>query len=257
MARQSRDPARDPARGRAGAPVLPPLLLTRPAAQGDRFAAMVRARFGPDLPILVSPLIVPEFLAPPLPADPRGLIFTSETGVEGFARLWQGGSRPAWCVGDRTAAAADAAGFDARSAAGDAAALVAMLRAEAPPGLLLHARGRDSRGDVAGTLARQGLSVAEAIVYAQLEQPLSEAARTLLRGTAPVAVPLFSPRTAGLFAAALKADRLEAPVWIAALSPAVAEAAGVGRPSRLAVARRPDAAAMVEALARLAGDAQP
>jgi uroporphyrinogen-III synthase len=249
MARQSRAPAR--------APPLPPLLLTRPAAQGDRFAGLLRTRFGTDLRILLSPLIAPEFLSPPLPVDPAGLLFTSESGVAGLARLWRGGTRPAWCVGDRTAAAARAAGFEARSAAGDAAALVAMLAAEAPPGLLLYARGRDSRGDVAGALVRQGLRVAEAIVYAQVEQPLSAAARALLCGAAPVAVPLFSPRTAGLLAAAITADRLPAPVWIAALSPAVAEAAAAARPARLVIARRPDAPAMVEALAGLAVDAQP
>jgi uroporphyrinogen-III synthase len=253
MARQSPAPGETP----HGAP-LPTILLTRPESRGDRFAEQVRARFGRGVTVLASPLIAPRFLSPPLPAVVRGAIFTSETGVEGFARLWRGGPLPAWCVGDRTAAAAREAGFDARSARGDAEALAEMLAAENPPGPLVHARGRDARGDLAGALSARGLTVVETVVYAQIEQPLTDAARALLQAAAPVAVPLFSPRTARLFVRQVSASPGRAPLWIAALSPAVAEPAAALRPARLALAPTPDAEGMIEALSHLwRGAAQP
>lgn len=246
MARQSRAPATPDRPG-----VLPPVLLTRPAAQGDRFAGLLRDRFGRNLRIVAAPLIAPEFLVPDLPADAAAVIFTSETGVAGLSRLRPGSGLPAYCVGDSTAAAASAAGFGARSAGGDAAALIAALRAESPPGLLLHARGRDSSGDIAATLSRHGLRVAEAVVYAQVERPLTAAALGLLAGPEPVAVPLFSPRTARLLVAQLPAPAGRAPIWIASLSPAVAVAAAAAAPERHEIAVHPDAAAMIDALARL------
>lgn len=240
----------------------PPVLLTRPPAQGTRFANLLRDRFGVRVRVVFSPLIAPRFLTPSLPADLcsdlGGVIFTSETGVEAFARLWRGAPLPAWCVGDRTAAAAQAAGFDARSSQGDATALVAALVAAPPAGPLLHARGRDATGDVAGALNRQGLLVAEAIVYAQIAQPLTVEARALLEGGRPVAVPLFSPRTARLLVQALPGDQPHAPLWVAALSPAVSRSAAPLAPVRLAVAPSPDTAGMIAALTELGwGTAQP
>ena len=232
MARQSREP----------------ILLTRPDARADRFAGQLRQRFGAGLRIVLSPQMQSEFLSPALPRDLRGVIFTAETGVEGFRRLWDGPTLPAWCVGDRTARAATTAGFPARSAAGTAEDLVAAILADAPPGPLLHARGREATGDVAARLTARGIPVAEAVVYAQNEAPLTPAARDLLAGAGPVVVPLFSPRAARLFA---KAGPFAAPLWIAALSPAVAEAAAAAGPERLAVAAEPQAGAMVDAIARL------
>ncbi|QYK41973.1 MAG: uroporphyrinogen-III synthase [Paracoccaceae bacterium] len=218
----------------------PRILLTRPAAQGMRFARDLLARL-PGAEILHSPLLAPAFLSPPQPAAmPDAVIFTSETGVEAARRLgWPLPDR-AWCVGDRTAAVATAAGFRARSAGGDAAALVGLLLAGPRSGRLLHLRGADSRGEVAATLAAAGIPTDEAIIYEQRAQPLLPAARAWLDQTRKVIVPLFSPRTAQLFAA--EASRARAPLHIAALSDAVAAAAPPA--ARVSVAARPDAAAM-------------
>lgn len=246
MARQSR-PA-----------VPPPFLLTRPAARGDRFADELRTRFGPAVRIVLSPLLMPDYLSPALPEDVAGVIFTSETGVTALGRLRPARGLPAWCVGDRTAQAARLAGYQARSAAGDAAALVAAILAEAHPGPLLHARGEDSRGAVAERLTAAGTPTAEALVYVQRPVPLTDEARRLLSGLDPVVVPLFSPRTAALLGAAVADMRGTAPLWVVALSPAVAEAAAPLAPARQAVAPNPDAFALLDAVEGLiAAPAQP
>jgi uroporphyrinogen-III synthase len=224
-----------------------PVILTRPAAQGDRFASALRERFGEAVQVIQSPLIAPVFLPATLPPENfRAVILTSETGAEAAARL-PDLPRLAWCVGDRTAATARSLGFDARSAAGDADALVAAILAAGLAGPLIHLRGRDSRGDVAARLTRAGVATAEVEVYAQAPQPPSAEAKALLRGAAPVVVPLFSPRTATIFAG----TRPTAPLFIAALSPAVAAAVAELPTRRIVTASRPDAAAMVEALVPL------
>lgn len=221
-----------------------PVLLTRPQAQGDRFAADLVARFGDRIAITTSPLIAPAFLTPDIPPRPyTALIFTSETAVTS-ARVPNLPSR-AYCVGDRTAAAATAAGFAAQSAQGDAAALIALIRSSAEVGPLLHLRGADTRGDIAATLTAAGIPTDQAITYDQRPQPLTPEAKSLLDGQTPVLLPLFSPRTAELLAAL---GPFRAPLWLAALSPAVAEAAAPLRPARSMTASAPNAAALLTAV---------
>ncbi|QUS36451.1 uroporphyrinogen-III synthase [Falsirhodobacter algicola] len=219
----------------------PPVLLTRPAAAAARDAQ------GLDGPVVLSPLAEPEVLCPELPpAD--GLIFTSARAASAL-----GGRCPAlraWCVGARTAEAARAAGFDAVSADGDAEALIALLLKARPDGVLLHARGEETRGDVAARLTAAGLRVAEAVVYRMAPKPLSEEAKALLFNAAEVIVPLHSPASARRFAMAAAGAR--ARLRLACLSPAVAAAAPPAAETRIAA--RPDAPSMhalVTAMQRL------
>lgn len=222
-------------------------VLTRPAAQGARFADQLAGRFGDALRIIPSPLIAPVFLPVTLPAQEYGaVILTSETGAQAAGRL-SGLPKLAFCVGDRTAQAAQAAGFDAVSAKGDADALVAAILSAGQSGPLLHLRGRESRGDVAARLTAQGLPTAEVETYAQEPQPLTPSARQALDGVDPVLLPLFSPRTAQLLAA----ERPKAPLLVAALSAAVADGLGDLSPHSLSVAKTPDAAAMLDAIVPL------
>ncbi len=240
MARQSR-----------AAPELS-ILLTRPAAQSERFARDLRARFGPDLSIVISPLLAPRFVVPTLPSRrPAALVFTSETGVAGFARISENPGLPAWCVGSRTARAAAAAGFAARDVQGDADALIRTILAADQAGPLLYIRGRDQAAALADTLRKAGLETDEAIVYQQEVQPLSAKGAALFTATAPVVAPLFSARTASVFAGAQAAASRRAPLWIAALSDGVARAAAAARPDRLAIADQPDADALLVAIAKL------
>jgi uroporphyrinogen-III synthase len=226
-----------------------PVLLTRPEAAGDRFAAELAAAFGDRVAVLSSPLLQPLLLRPALP-DAAALVLTSETGVRAAAGYGAGLPRRAYCVGRRTADAASAAGFQAISADGDADALVALILRSGERGPLLHLHGRDTRGDVVPRLAAAGLPATGAVVYAQDPCPLTPAARALLDGAGPVVVPLFSPRTAQLFAATAPH---RAALWVAALSPAVAAALGSLPVARLAVADAPDAGSLIAALGPLIG----
>ena len=206
---------------------MPSILLTRPAVAADRFSRSLRARFGSEIRILVSPLLAPKLLAPPVPAGPfRAMVFTSETGVAGFRRVSADTGLPAWCVGDRTAAAAREAGFETRSAAGDLAALVAAIRRAGVTGPFLYARGQETAGNLANALKEFNITVDEIVVYEQQARPLTPEAVALLADDKPVLVPLFSPRTAALFCAEPPVQRCRAPLLLAALSPAVAAACG-------------------------------
>jgi uroporphyrinogen-III synthase len=202
--------------------------------------------------VVISPVV--EIRALPSPADPAayaGVVFTSENAVAALAR--PGGGQRAWCVGGRTAQAARAAGFDTVAAGGDAAALVEEIRAAGARGPLLHARGAETRGAVARRLTEAGIRCDEAVVYDQRSVPLSAEARALLAGPGPVLVALFSPNSAARLARALADAQVRAPLRLAALSGAVADAWTGPPPERLAVAARPEAAAMVAALRSLAG----
>lgn len=242
MARQSRAPFDRP-----------PILLTRPLAQGQRFADQLQAALGP-VTILLSPLMAPVFLNPPLPKQPfQAVIFSSETGVAAARRISAAGTvlpQTAFCVGDKTAEAARNARFTAHSANGDASALIALIIAQGGHGPFLHLRGEDSRGNIAETLTNSGLETLSAIVYRQTPQPLTAAAATLLGLDHPVILPLFSPRSARLLAQALPATA-KAPLWIAAMSDAVLQAAQPLRPARSETATHPDAPAMIKAIERL------
>jgi uroporphyrinogen-III synthase len=231
------------------------VLLTRPVAQAERFAAEMAARFGERLQPVISPLMAPLFVMADWPDAPYAtLILTSETGAEAAAQLRQAGRAlpaRAICVGGRTAAAAQSLGFGAISAQGDAEALIAHILAGDEPGPFLHLRGREARGDIAPRLAAKGRPAHAAIVYAQEAQPLTKAARDLLAGPLPVIVPLFSPRSAVLLA---ELGPFAAPLMIAAISPAAAEQVALLRPVRTVVAARPDADAMLDALGLLIAD---
>ncbi len=242
MARQSRAPV---------------ILLTRPLPQSQRFAAQMSARW-PDVTCVVAPLMAPTFLTPKWPeANFAALVLTSETAVEAARRISATGiplPTRAFCVGDHTATVAQAAGFDTLSARGRADDLVALIAAHPPAGPLLFLRGQDTTGDLEYRLNLAGTETVSAIVYAQSPQPFSPQATALLQGDDPVIVPLFSPRSAGLFVMEHRRILATAPLWLAAISPAVAQIAVGLTPARLQTALQPDSNAMVTAVAMLMAD---
>lgn len=225
----------------------PTILLTRPLAQSQRFAAMVGGA-------VISPLMVPEFLSPPLPQrDFAAVVLTSETGVEAARRISAAGAplpKRAFCVGDRTAKAAQAAGFDAISAQGDANALLALLVGQNITGPLLVLHAEDTAGDVQNRLVSAGIETVSAVTYRQKPQPLTTEAEALLQSDAPIILPIFSPRSAHLLAAEIRRVGSKAPLWLAALSPAVAQAFDLPI-ALIQIAARPDAAAMLAAVTEL------
>ena len=205
--------------------------------------------------MVTSPLMATLFLSPVLSLEGvAGLVFTSETGVEGLTRLTDRRDLPAHCVGAGTARAAAAAGFAvATTGTGDAAALAKMMSAQDGP--LLWLRGEAAAADLVALLAERGIEARAAVVYRQATKPPAPAVLSALEGDAPVLLPLFSPRSARLAAAAFPA--LRGNPWVAAMSPAVAEAALPLAPRRVVVAARPDAAAMLDAVAALIDAAHP
>ena len=238
MARQSRH----------GAPVI---LLTRPEAQAARLADDLRARLGPDLRIVISPLMAPVFLAPDLPRrDWTGLLFTSANGVEGAGRISLLTGGRAWCVGDATAAAAAVAGYQAQSAGGNARDLAELVIQSGAAGPMLHVRGQEVTGHLAKMLNSAGIETHETLVYRQDALPLSAEARALLAGDNPVIAPLYSPRTARLLSQELLAIPPVARLSVAAISPAAARSVTF-TPWQLSVAARPDGEAMLDAVAGL------
>jgi uroporphyrinogen-III synthase len=233
----------------AGQSRTPRILLTRPAVQSLRFARDLRAAVPFALRITISPLLTPVLLSGAVPQQPvAGLVFTSETGVRAYAAQSARIAPMAYCVGDRTARAARASGLRVVSADGDAEALIRLILSQAHEGPLLHLRGRDARGDVAPRLTAAGVRTDAAIVYDQQPCPPTPAALRLLGGRVPVIVPLFSPRSARLFAAGVKPA---APLRVVAMSAAVADAVGADLAVDVAIAARPTSDAMIAAVAQL------
>lgn len=214
-----------------------------------RFARTLRAAFGAPLHIAISPLMQTVFLEPPLAAlNPKGLIFSSETGVAAFARLPDRTLAPAWCVGHRTAMAAKDAGLVTVFTSRDAADLLAHMLSVRPEAPLLHLRGEDSHGDIISHLRDAGIAADEAVVYGQRPLSLSARALRLLHGALPIVVPLFSARSAALFCAAAPQG---ASVHFVAFSLAVADAISHQTTGRIMVSPRPDADAMLETVISL------
>ncbi len=226
-----------------------PVLLTRPEEASRSFATALDAKFGGRLRPVIAPLMAPTFLTPAVPEGAfQAVIFTSATAVVAAKSL----SLPkrAYCVGAQTAAQAQEAGFQAVSANGDADALVAAILSDRPVGRLLHLRGQDTRGDVAERLSLAGISTDSVVVYRQDPQALTQEAQALLATDAIVIVPLFSPRSAALFLAAVP-QHMRARLRFAVISSAVAKALQDLPHDALAQARRPDAEAMLEAVGKL------
>ena len=225
----------------------PVLLLTRTEGSARRFHDMLG--HVPDHALIVSPLMSIRFReALPDIAEGTILLLTSANAARAYAALGGPQSLHAYAVGDATAAAAREAGLEAESAGGDVEALLARLLEDRPDAPLLHLRGAEARGNLTGRLAAAGLAATEVVIYDQPLQPFSAEARDALDGEAPVVAPLFSPRTAQAFA---KGRPFAAPLYIVAMSEAVAEAAAGIDAARMTIAEAPDAASMAHETVRL------
>lgn len=193
------------------------------------------------------PLFAVQALAWSLPDPARfdALVLTSANAVrwagEGLAALR---GLPVHAVGQATATAAQDAGFDimATGNAGADALLAAMARAGITRAL--HLGGRESMitpGEGAGAIVRQSIPV-----YASEPVPVPPRALAALAGGVAL---LHSPRAARRFTALMDAAGFaRSRITIAALSPAVAMAAGGGW-SAIWTAPVPSDAALVRLVA--------
>lgn len=215
------------------------LLLTRPRAASERFAKQVSEALGAAR-FVISPLLEIVFLdIAPLPAQ-AVLVFTSRNGVEAFSNAGLSCDSVCYCVGQATADAARAAGLEAKASGGTVEHLIADLLAAAPQQEIIHIHGRHTRGDLAATLSAKGLNARGIVAYEQNLPDLSAEALALLKGGAPVIVPLFSPRSAAHF---MKAGPFRENVELIAISAAAAQVCEGAK-----IASQPNVAGMIEAI---------
>lgn len=177
----------------------PLILLTRPLRQAKRFAASLPSHA--DVSIMPMQEIVPTGDFPSLDGI-QDLIFTSENAVHIFAERTSRRNVFAWCVGDQTAKTAADIGLRNHAGGGSAEALISDIEAAQVQRPLLHLHGTHTRGQVVERLQALGFKAAGDKIYDQRAvQPTPEIAG-LAKDRATL-IPLFSPRSASLFADAL------------------------------------------------------
>ncbi len=225
------------------------VLITRPREDALPLAREL-AEIGVDS--LIEPLLAIDYLGSPPPlAGVQALLMTSANGVRAFARLGNERALPLFAVGDATARTAAEGDFEnVFSADGDVAALAELVAAKCDPaaGDVLHVAGTRVAGDLGGRLAAAGFAYRRAVLYAaKKSESLTAQARDALLAGDIAGVVLYSPRTARTFAELVCAAGLEetlANIDAFCLSAAVADAASGLAWRKLAVARRPDQAAI-------------
>jgi uroporphyrinogen-III synthase len=221
------------------------LLLTRPRPDSEILAA----RLGDmNIETLIAPVLQIEPLAAELPdiGDDETVLLTSANGARALARASERRDVRLLAVGDATAAAARAAGFsDVTSAERDSDALtrLAIDRAGAEKGRVLHITGSHVAGDMEGSLTAAGLSYRRVALYdAHAAETLPAIVEAALSSGGVDGVILYSPRSAKVLCELLAAAGLgdaQQKMTAYCLSGAVAKAAGEGW-QRLAVAKAPD-----------------
>jgi uroporphyrinogen-III synthase len=227
------------------------LLITRPAPDGARTAAALRAR-GHD--VALAPLLRIDLRAAALGSGPwDGVVLTSSNAARAVAahpRCAELVRVPAYVVGRRTADAARAAGFQhVTSADGDADDLARLLTQQPRPARLLYLAGEDQASDLAAALGRAGTQFETVVVYRAVAEPiLPDTVRSALAAGAIDGVLHFSARSAAAFVAALAAADLRRLLALPqfCLSAAVGEPLAAAGARDLRIAARPDEAALLE-----------
>ena len=222
----------------------PIILLTRPEAAAKKFMQQLQNAGVTDR-ILISPVQGIKPVAFDEPDVLAGAIFTSRNGVTAV----KGRDALCWCVGEATTKAAQAKGWQAIAAGGDVEAVFRRITADLPAGPLVHFRGTFSRGNLAERLSEEGIEAREIVTYNQVGQALSKEALSILARGNPVILPLFSPRSA---AQLVQQGPFAAPLFVIAMSDAVAaEAVALGA-AHVKISKTPDAESMVAAIKQVA-----
>ncbi len=178
-------------------------LITRPIEDAKPLADALAER---GIEVLIEPLLEVTALddAEIDLDDVQALLFTSANGVRAFAGLNARRDLKTFTVGDGSAEAARRAGFtQVESAKGDVEALVTLVvdRLKPEDGILFHAAGTVTAGDLKAQLEGLGYRVRRAQLYdAKIATTLSNETRANLTLGGLDAVLLFSPRTARTFA---------------------------------------------------------
>jgi uroporphyrinogen-III synthase len=228
------------------------VVVTRPQFDGERTAAALRAR-GHE--VLVAPLMRVEPIAANLDGEWRAVVVTSANAP---IAIMESAARTSliklslFAVGERSAEAARQAGFkDVVSANGDARDLVRLIAAREADGRvpLLYLAGEDRAADLVSDLSDRGIAAEMRIVYRAITVPFPPALTKALEAREVDAVLHFSRRSADNYVAGAKSAGIAGPALAVrhlCLSAQVAQALADAR--RIAVAARPDEAALIELL---------
>jgi len=205
------------------------VLVTRPQPDADDTAAELMAR-GHDS--VVAPLLEVTIDAPMVLdlSATQAILVTSANGARALAAATGRRDLPVYAVGNASAMAARASGFDrTESADGNVEALAELVAARLSPdgGALLHVAGTVTAGDLSGMLSNAGYTVNRAVLYRAEPVPHMPAAIVeSLRAGVLDAILFYSPRTAAHFVALATDANLSsecARVAAIALSRAVAD----------------------------------
>ena len=233
----------------------------RRASQVDseRTAAALRAR---GHAVLVAPLMRIEPVAADLSGGWGGVIISSANapsaiaGNPARAALVQ---LPLFAVGRRSADAARQAGFaNVTSAGGDVRDLVQLIAerhadASAP---LLYLTGEDRAADLVAELVMHGIAAELAVVYRAVTAPFPPELIAALKGGEIDGVLHYSKRSAeNYIAGARQADIIEQALRVRhfCLSRQIGEPLSRAGAGSIAVAKRPDEAALIELLPPVQG----
>jgi len=228
------------------------IAVTRPQADGERTAANLRAR-GHD--VLLAPLMRVEPVAADLGRGWAAVVVTSANAPGAIADHPAHNALialPVYAVGRRSAEAARTAGFaDVTTAGGDVRDLVRLIverRADAK-GPLLYLAGEDRAADLIGELTVHGIASEMRVVYRAAPAPYPPALVAALQAGEVDAVLHFSKRSADSYLSGAR----DAGVTAEALAPRqLCLSAQVAAPlqqagaTHVAVARRPDEAALID-----------
>ena len=228
------------------------VVITRPQSDGERTAAALRAR-GHD--VLVAPLMQIESIAADLGGKWAAVIVTSANAPNAIADNPARNNLtmlPVFAVGERSAEAARQAGFkDITSAGGDVRDLVRTLvarRADARAPVLYLA-GEDRTADLLVELSTRGIAAEMRVVYRAVTTSFPPTLIEALKAGEVDGVMHFSRRSAANYVAGAKKADIAGPALAVrhfCLSTQVAEPlTGAGR---IAIAARPDEAALIDLL---------
>lgn len=232
---------------------MPSLLITRPAVDA---APLIRRLSEMGIESVAAPLLEISTLdGPPLDVDSvQAFLLTSANGVRALAARTERREIPCLAVGDATARTAKDLGFTkVESANGDVDDLARLVSETCEPkgGVLLHAAGSVSAGDLAALLEPKGFKVWREMLYeAKTADVLPADAGKALGEGAVDGVVLYSPRTARQFRNLLSSAGLDAALpglTLFALSGNVRDAAGDGWKDVI-VAAHPDQESLLEAV---------
>lgn len=230
------------------------IAVTRPRPDGERTAANLRAR---SHHVLVAPLMRVEPVAADLAGTWSAVVITSanapaaiDSSLARAALL----TLPVYAVGQRSAQAAEVAGFaNVAAADGDARDLVRLIaeRHTDAAGPLLYLAGEDRAADLIAELAAHGIKAKLQVVYRAVTMPFPPELVAALDAGDVEGVLHFSRRSAENYVAGARtAGVVPSALGIRhyCLSQQVAEPLALAGAKRIVVSPHPDEASLIELL---------